>query len=161
VLLPHLAAVAIERVEQAAGAVLVWAHARVREVACYTCGHAASRVHSRYDRRLADAAISGQMVVLRLRVRRFFCDTTECGVHTFAEQPVGVATPRARRTPRSREMLESIGLALAGRAGARLATGLGMPAGRNTLLRLVRALPDAPVGEVTVLGVDDFAIKKG
>jgi hypothetical protein len=55
----------------------------------------ARRVHSRYDRRLADTAIGGQSVVLRLRVRRFFCDTTECAVRTFTEQPAGVATPYA------------------------------------------------------------------
>jgi transposase len=58
-------------------------------------------------------------------------------------------------------MLESIGLALAGRAGARLATALGLPATRSTLLRLIRALPDPVIGTVTVLGVDDFALRRG
>jgi hypothetical protein len=58
-------------------------------------------------------------------------------------------------------MLESIGLALAGRAGARLATTLGLPATRSTLLRLIRALPDPVIGTVTVLGVDDFALRRG
>ncbi|MEV8510582.1 transposase [Actinoplanes sp. NPDC051475] len=58
-------------------------------------------------------------------------------------------------------MLTAIGLALAGRAGARLSTAWGMPASRDRLLRLVRALPDPPVGEITVLGVDDFAVKRG
>jgi hypothetical protein len=42
--------------------------------------------------------------------------------------------------------LEVIGLALAGRAGARLADKLGMVIGRDSLLRLVRALPDPPIG---------------
>jgi hypothetical protein len=39
-------------------------------------------------------------------------------------------------------MLEAIGLALGGRAGARLAAAVGVVAGRATLLRLVRALPE-------------------
>jgi hypothetical protein len=39
-------------------------------------------------------------------------------------------------------MVEAIGLALAGRAGARLAARLGLPVGRDTMLRRVRALPD-------------------
>lgn len=51
-------------------------------------------------------------------------------------------------------------LALAGRAGARLAAALGMACGRDTLLRLVRAYPGPPLGEVAVLGVDDFALCK-
>ncbi|MGC7100708.1 transposase [Amycolatopsis lurida] len=55
-------------------------------------------------------------------------------------------------------MLESIGLAVAARAGARLAGRLGLITGRDTLLRLVRA--DPAVGSIAVLGVDDFALKR-
>jgi hypothetical protein len=33
--------------------------------------------------------------------------------------------------------------------------------GRSTLLRMIRALPDPPVGQVTVLGVDEFALRRG
>lgn len=57
--------------------------------------------------------------------------------------------------------LEAIGLALAGRAGARLADKLGMVVSRDSMLRLVRALPDPPVGTPQVLGVDDFALRRG
>ena len=58
-------------------------------------------------------------------------------------------------------MLEVIALALAGRAGARLAGGFGLPAGRSTMLRLIRGLPDPRVNGVAVLGVDDFALRRG
>jgi len=54
----------------------------------------------------------------------------------------------------------AVGLALAGRAGARLAATLGMAVSRSTLLRLIRGLPDPPVGRVTVLGVDEFALRR-
>jgi len=55
----------------------------------------------------------------------------------------------------------AVALALAGRAGSRLATALGMPVSRSTLLRLIRRLPGPPVGLVTVLGVDEFAVRRG
>lgn len=58
-------------------------------------------------------------------------------------------------------MLEAIALALAGRAGSRLATRLGIATSRDSLLRLVRALPEPSVGVVPVLGVDDFAFRRG
>jgi transposase len=82
-------------------------------------------------------------------------------VRTFVEQVGGLTTRYARRTVLVRGMLESIGLALAGRAGTRLATALGLPTSRSTLLRVVRALPDPQIGTVTVLGVDDFSLRRG
>jgi transposase len=118
-------------------------------------------VHSRYQRRLADAAIAGQRVVLRLGVRRLFCDYPDCPARTFTEQITGLTTRYARRTPLLKRMLQAVGLALAGRAGARLADALGLPASRDTLLRLLRALPDPKVDQVAVLGVDDFAFRRG
>jgi len=58
-------------------------------------------------------------------------------------------------------VLEAIGLALAGRAGARMAGQLAIPTSRDTLLRLVRAMPDPPPGQLAVVGVDDFALRRG
>ena len=160
-LLPHLAGVVVEQVDQLPGLVCLWARARSAGAACPRCGVVSSQVHSRYERRLADAAVGGQRVVIRLRARRFFCGARGCPACTFAEQVDGLTTAYARRTPLLQRMLEAIALALAGRAGARLAGGFGLPAGRSTMLRLIRALPDPGAGGVAVLGVDDFALRRG
>jgi len=160
-LLPHLAAVVVERIERGVAGLRLWARARGRKAACTGCGRGAGRVHSRYERRLADTAIAGAPVEIRLRVRRMFCDVVRCPVRTFAEQIPGLTSRYARRSPLLRHTLERIGLALAGRAGARLADRLGLLASRSSVLRLVRALPDPVVGPVVVLGVDDFALRRG
>jgi transposase len=52
-------------------------------------------------------------------------------------------------------------VALGGSAGARLSREPGIPASRNTLLRLIRAAPLPPCPTPTVLGVDDWAFRKG
>lgn len=161
VLLPHLSGLAVDAVEHCEGQVRIHGRVRAASAGCPACGRVARRVHSRYRRRLADAAIAGQPAVIQLRVRRFFCDNPRCRVRTFAEQADGLTTPHARRTLLARRMLAEVALALAGRAGARMAARLGMPASRDSLLRLVRALPEPPVGPVTVLGVDDFAFRRG
>ncbi|MEU1350354.1 hypothetical protein [Streptomyces sp. NPDC005795] len=54
-----------------------------------------------------------------------------------------------------------MGLALARRADSRLAAQLGFGAGRLTLLCRVMALPDPQFRTPRVLGVDDFAIRRG
>jgi hypothetical protein len=82
-------------------------------------------------------------------------------VKTFVEQVPGLTSRHARRTPPLIEALTRIGLALAGRAGARLSEGLGMPVGRSSLLRLLRSRPDPQHGLLPVIGVDDFAFRRG
>ncbi|MFF3190982.1 ISL3 family transposase [Streptomyces misionensis] len=58
-------------------------------------------------------------------------------------------------------MLAEVGLALAGRAGARLADVFGVRVSRNTVLRLVDALPEPQRQVPRVVGVDEYAIRKG
>ncbi|PSL52477.1 transposase [Saccharothrix carnea] len=151
----------VERVERTSSGVRIWGCTTVKSAPCPSCGVRSGRVHSRYDRKLDDAPVASRPVVLRFRVRRFFCDHLDCEVGTFVEQVDGLTVEHARRTLLSRTALERIGLALAGRTGARLAAGLGLPTGRSTLLRLVHALLDPPVEAVEVLGVDDFALRRG
>ena len=107
-----------------------------------------------------DAPASVQQVALRLQVRRYFCDAPACAARTFAERLPGLTVPYARRTSLLARMLAAIGLALAGRAGARLAGRFGIATTRHSLLRLVRAQADPSVETVEVLGVDDFALRR-
>jgi Transposase len=82
-------------------------------------------------------------------------------VATFAEQVPGLAGWYQRRAAGRGGLLEKVALALAGRAGSRLAAALGAVVSRFTLIRLVRVLPDPEAGPVTVLGVDDVAKRRG
>ena len=79
-----------------------------------------------------------------------------------AEQVEGLTVRYGRRTPLLRGMLEQVAVALAGRAGARLARSLHVKTSRSTMLRLLMALPDPPAAATPrVLGVDDFALRRG
>jgi transposase len=161
VLLPHLGSVVIEAVTDCGAGVVLHGRLRAEGGPCPRCGQVSVRAHSRYQRRLADAPIGGRAVQLQLQVRRLFCDNTVCATRTFVQQPAALTAPRSRHTSVRREALTAIAVALAGRAGARLAARLGMPTGRDTLLRLLRGLPDPQIGELPVLGVDDFALRRG
>ncbi|MFF4147601.1 hypothetical protein ACFY0A_41385 [Streptomyces sp. NPDC001698] len=100
--------------------------------------------------------MGGIGVVVEIAVRRFRCENSSCPAVTFTEQIPGLARPHSRCTPLL-SALTQIGLALSDRAGVRLAATLGMRVGRDTLLRLVRELPDPEPATVTALPVDDFA----
>ncbi|GAA0965514.1 ISL3 family transposase [Actinocorallia libanotica] len=110
---------------------------------------------------MRDLTVGGRPVLLELEVRRFFCDNRTCPARTFVEQVPQVSRPHARRTRPLQVALQAVGLALAGRAGQRLAARFGLLVSRSTLIRLVHAMPDPPVGAIRILGVDDFATRRG
>jgi len=161
VLLPQLSPVVVDDICRVDGGVRVSAHPRARAARCSRCAHVSRRVHSHYRRRLADLPVAGQPTMLWLTVRRFFCDQDDCCTATFVEQVPGLTQRHWQRSSGLQDALVAVALALAGRAGSRLATALGMPGSRSTLLRLIRRTPDPPVGPVTVLGVDEFAWRRG
>jgi hypothetical protein len=60
-----------------------------------------------------------------------------------------------------RSALAEVGLALAGRAGAGPADVFGARISRNTVLRLVDVLPEPQPQLPRVVGVDEYAMRKG
>ena len=127
---------------------------------CPVCGCGSSRVHSLYWRAISDLPWHGISVTLLVRARRFFCDEVSCERKIFCERLLDVAA-RARKTDRLEGTLLAIVLELGGRAGARLAEELGLVVGRDALLSRAKGAPIPDGGKVRVLGVDDFAFRKG
>ena len=89
---------------------------------CPGCGIASGRVHSLYQRRVADLPLAGRSVSLIATVRRFWCEGVRCGRRIFAERFAdGVLIPWARRTERLDGLVHHLGLALGGRPAASFA----------------------------------------
>jgi transposase len=128
---------------------------------CPLCGSDSRRVHGRYTRRLDDLPCLGRPVRLRITVRRFVCQQTGCPRRIFAERLPGLASPRARVTDRLRRTQAAIGSSLGGEAGSRLAARTGVATSPDTLLRRVKQLPGAAAPAPRVVGIDDWAWRKG
>ncbi|MGK3945010.1 hypothetical protein ABK046_42290 [Streptomyces caeruleatus] len=73
-------------------------------------------------------------VVVRLRVRRYFCDRKNCSRRTFAEQVPGLSERHRRSSTGLTGWLRSIAVELGGRPAARLCRHLRLVAGRTRLL---------------------------
>lgn len=155
------AGLVVDRVFIDADRVAVTAHMRAAKAACPLCRRPSLRVHSRYSRHLGDLPWQGRVGELHLQVRRFRCATTNCPRRIFAERLPAVAAPRVRRTRRLAETQRAIALSAGGHPGARLATKLAMPVSGDTLLRLIRAEPVAPAPVARVIGIDDWAWRRG
>jgi transposase len=131
------------------------------ETACPGCGATSRRVRSHHQRQLSDTASGGREVLIHLQARRFFCGNGACAEGTFAEQDPGPDHQIRQADPRPARSSAS-GRAGAGRPGRRPADRqAGLPGERSTLLRLIRSAPDPAGPAPLVLGVDDFALRKG
>ncbi len=160
-LLPYLAVTAVDRAVISGDLVSIWVRAAADGAACPGCGTWCTKVRDRYSRRLRDTAAGGRRVLIWLLVRLLRCGNADCPKGSFAEQPAGLATPYARKTPLLERELTAVAVALAGRAGSRLAAVLAVQVSRHTLIRMLGALPEPPAGLTRVLGVDDFSLRKG
>ncbi len=128
---------------------------------CPDCGHLSSRVHSRYVRTVGDLPCAGRQIVLKLTVRKFLCPAPDCPRTMFTERLPDLVQSYARVTNRLREALVALGLATSAEVSERVAPSLGMRVSAPTLLRRLRAVSCPPPTTVRILGVDDWAWKKG
>lgn len=159
--LPHLKGLHLAEMTVTDEGVTLQLFSTRRTATCPSCQQRSHRIHSRYDRTMADCPWSGMMVKLRLCVRRFICRVATCPQRIFAEQLPPLVDRYGRRTHHLRDALRQIGLALGGAAGARLASALGLPVGRTALLGLIRAAPLPAADQPRAVGVDEFAWRRG
>ena len=133
----------------------------VPEGLCPLCGRPSLRAHSRYTRGLGDLPWQGRCVRLLLLSRKFFCDAPACPRRIFVDRLPDVVTAYARKTVRLKDTLACIAFACGGEAGSRLACRLGMPVSADTLLRTIRQTRIPVPSTLRILGVDDWAVRKG
>lgn len=94
--------------------------------------------------------------------RRFWCRATDCRRKIFAERlDTAVSRPFARRTSRLEGLVHHLGLALGGRPGQSFARRLMLPVSNDTLLRVVRRHAAVEATIPRVVGIDDWAWKRG
>jgi transposase len=156
-----LSSLVIEGVEDAGDTIVVRARTRNEPAACPGCGTQTARVHGYHERTPADVPVDGRRVLVKVKARRMRCPVPGCTVQTFREQVPGVLERYQRRTTRLNGQVSAAVRELAGRAGSRLLSALGIGISRHTALRALLAirLPDMEVPRV--LGIDDFALRRG
>ncbi len=131
------------------------------ESVCPICQQKSGRVHSHYHRTLADLPCTDLRVTLNVQVRRFFCANPGCPRRIFTERLPGIVAPWARRTKRLADTQTQIGLLAGGSVGEQLSLTLRIPSGDDVLVRLVRRTVPPVAPTPRVLGVDDWALRKG
>lgn len=160
-LLADAEAIRLDCIRPSGGAITLAVKTIASEAICPCCKSRSFRVHSRYVRRVADLPWHGVTVRLELHTRRFRCQDSLCKQRIFCERLPRVVAHYARKTVRLTAALELIGFALGGEAGARLARELGLAVSPDTVLRRLRRCSSGEPTSLRVIGVDDFAFRRG
>ncbi len=133
----------------------------LQSASCPLCQQLSERIHGKYGRTVADVPCGGRRVTLALTVRKFVCGTPDCPRKIFTERLSDLVQSYARMTNRLALALQILGFATCGQLGERFAPKLGMQVSGPTLLRRMRTCSYAPPASVAVVGIDDWAWKKG
>ncbi|MDL2082169.1 transposase family protein [Streptomyces sp. GXMU-J15] len=110
--------VRVEEVSDSSGTLVVEAVSTARPGRCPNCRKQARRIHSTYQRTLDERPLGSRRVIIRLRVRRYFCDRRSCSRTTFVEQVPGQSTRYRRSSAGLAGWLRSIAIELGGRLSA-------------------------------------------
>jgi transposase len=151
----------IKQVETHDDLLVIRASSIARTARCPCCGQTSTQVHCHYTRSPRDLPCNGRRVRLVLDVRRFRCANEHCARHTFAERIPHLVPVHGQRTTQLTHVLRAIVFEVTAEAGARITRHMNMPVSADTLLRIIRHTGLEPVPTPRVLGVDDWAFKKG
>ncbi|MCL5967035.1 MAG: transposase family protein [Firmicutes bacterium] len=129
---------------------------------CPQCGTPSGPIHSAYWRTVQDLPWRTVPVPWLLRCRRFWCPNPACARTLFCERlPTAWVAARQRRTMAVWTHLTTWGWTASAADVARVATGQGLSVSPDTIIRALRRAPDPPMGDLRMVGVDEWALRKG
>jgi transposase len=152
---------AINHIDEHENLLIIRAHSTAMSGICPTCERSSRQIHSHYIRSPRELPNSGRQVRLVLTVPRFRCPNGACPRQTFAERLPQVVPVYGQRTNRLTTTLQTVAFEMSAEAGRRVTQFLKMAVSGDTLLRLLRGIAVGPFPTPRVLGIDDWAMKKG
>lgn len=159
--LPPSALLAIDAVTMQAGVILIKANVIASAVDCPTCQFTSTSIHSHYQRTLLDLPWQGCCVRIQLNCRKFFCKNPDCQSKIFTQPLPRIAARYAHKTERLAQALDQLVLLVGAEAAARIAKTFGLLISPDALLDSIHKSPPPDQPTPRVLGIDDFAFKKG
>jgi transposase len=151
----------ITSISEAAEEVLVRVTSHRQTSKCPSCATPSAAIHSSYRRKPLDLPCAGRPIRLLLTVKKFFCRVPDCPRKIFVERLPDLIAVSSRLTLRLRSAVQEISLATCGKGGERLAGKLGMPLSDATVLWSLYLVPLPEIGQVEVVGIDDWSYRRG
>lgn len=128
---------------------------------CPSCQTVCHHVHKYYTRTVESLEIFGMPVIVKVRVRYYYCDCPDCERRTFSE-PLGIASRYARKSREVEQRILDVSLNLSSRKASILLENQNIHASISKCTRQAKPLGESnPACESIRVGIDDFAFKRG
>ena len=141
--------------------ILLSAHLSKKSARCPCCGKLSKTVHSSYKRYLKDLSVTGRQVFITLDMRKFRCFNSNCTQSIFSEQHSVLTKKYSRKTTRTTEYLKKFLVEVSSRKGEYLTDISSIKQSSSTCLRIVNSIEIPQDKNLTTIGIDDWAYRKG
>ena len=150
----------IQKIENYESVNRIYASIRSTRSRCPLCRKYSNRVHDYYFRTISDLPIFQSKTIILLKTRKFNCVNKQCQQKVFSEQTPAILR-YSRRTERAEKLLDTLAIELTGRLGSIVSKQLNLTVSSSTMTRIAHNLPLPDIVQPKVLGVDDWAYRKG
>jgi len=150
----------VNNIDCSCSIVKIYASIKAKRSKCPKCEKYSNKVHDHYTRTLSDLPVFQNKTTIILKTRKFKCQNPQCNRKVFSEQTPYILR-YSRRTKRVSKILDSLSIELTGKLGSILSKQLLISVSNPTITRMIHRQQLPPIIQPKVLGVDDFAYRKG
>lgn len=152
----------ISSVEHKDSSVHIKMRSKTHSSRCPECGHEAVNYHGTYLRKVQDLPILGKSTRLYITAHEYTCKNEACSKVTFVEDFDGFLSYYGRMTERCADFICILAMETSCEGCARICRAMNLQVSGDSVIRLLtKRYRLQPVPECgSVIGVDDFALKK-
>ncbi len=150
----------VKNIDYSCSIVKIYASIKAKRSKCPKCEKYSNKVHDYYTRTLSDLPVFQNKTTIILKTRKFKCQNPQCNRKVFSEQTPYILR-YSRRTKRVSKVLDSLSIELTGNLGSILSKQLLISVSNSTITRIAHRQQLPEIIQPKVLGVDDFAYRKG
>ena len=150
----------VNNIDYSCSIVKIYASIKAKRSKCPICEKYSNKVHDYYTRTLSDLPVFQNKTTIILKTRKFKCQNPQCNRKVFSEQTPYILR-YSRRTKRASNILDSLSVELTGKLGNMLSKQLLISVSSSTITRIAHKQQLPQIIQPKVLGVDDFAYRKG
>ena len=150
----------LQKIDYYENIIRIYASVKSHRSKCPSCEKYSKRVHDYYYRTINDLPVFQNRTIILLKTRKFKCGNNRCHRKVFSEHTPDIVR-YSRRTSRATRILETFAIELTGRLGSILSKQMHLTVSSSTITRIAYSQPLPDINQPRVLGVDDWAYRKG